>query len=151
MSATALTGKDTIILNQRVLNDLADNDTANLEYPDNLVEGTVGKNGNVIYAFNAKGQRSTFTLRVLIGSSDDKFLNSALSAYINDPASFTLLTGEFIKRVGDGSGNITNVIYLMAGGIIQKVPGSKDNTSGETEQGVSVYVLMFANTPRTLA
>jgi hypothetical protein len=151
MGATALTGKDTITLGTRILNDLADGDVANLEYPDNLVEGKNGKNGNVIYSFNAMGQRSTLTLRVLIGSADDKFLNSAVSNYINDPAGFTLLEGEFIKRVGDGAGNITNVVYLMAGGIVQKIPGSKENVAGETDQGVSIYVILFANTPRTLA
>jgi len=149
MSAV-LTGNDTTILNERILKDFPDTDVVNIEYPDNLVEPKNGKNGNTIYAFNAAGRRTNVTIRVLAGSSDDKYLQAEIASYLNDPAAYTLIAGEFIKRVGDGKGNITNIIYQMKGGIIQKIPNTKENVSGDTEQAVTSYLIVFANTPRTI-
>ena len=58
LGSVSLTGQDSIILGQnglapRILADLADGDTAMLEFPNNIVEAKVGKDGNTIYAFNA--------------------------------------------------------------------------------------------------
>lgn len=155
MSGVSLTGKDTITLGARggaprILIDLADGDTGLLDFPNNLVEGKTGKNGNTIYAFNSTGVVSTLTLRVLRGSTDDKFLNSEQNLYKQDPASYVLLDGEIIKRVGDGIGNVTNDVYSIEGGIIQKMPIVKENVEGDTEQAVTIWIIMFANTDRGL-
>lgn len=151
MGSVALTGKDTIILDTgRVLNDLADGDTCVLDFPNNLVEAKAGKNGNMIYAFNASGKLVNVTIRVLRGTADDKYLNSRLQEYVNDPASFVLVAAEFIKRVGDGAGNITSEVYQMDGGCFQKMPGGKENVAGDTEQAVATYALTFANSNRSL-
>lgn len=151
MSAATLTGKDTIILDGRIFNDLANTDTCTLEFPNNLVESKAGKNGNVIYAFNASGRLVNVKLRVLKGSSDDKYLNSRLLEYINDPAGFILFQGEFIKRAGDGKGNISNDTYIMRGGVISKIPMAKENVEGDTEQSVSLYEFVFGNSERAIA
>ena len=148
--SVSLTGKDTIIIDTRILNDLGTGDVANLEFPNNLVEAKPGKNGNTIYAYNASGKLANVTLRVLRGSSDDKYLASRMQEYINDPAAFVLIAGEVIKRVGDGAGNITNDIYTMKGGVIQKIPGGKENVEGDTEQALSIYVIVFANNDRVM-
>ena len=73
-----------------------------------------------------------------------------MNAYINDPAAYTLLSGEFIKRIGDGEGNITADIYQFKGGVIQKIPTVKENVEGATDQGVSIYTIIFANTARIM-
>lgn len=152
MGSVTLTGADTVILDAgRIVADLADGDTALLEFPNNLAEGKVGKNGNTIYAFNATGKTVNVTLRVLRGSADDKYLNSRMQEYLNDPASFILIEGEFIKRAGDGRGNITADIYRLSGGIVQKMPGAKENQEGDTEQSVAIWNLTFANSNRVLA
>lgn len=150
MGSAALTGKDTTILSGRVFNDFAEGDVVVIDYPNNLTEGKVGKNGNVIYAFNAMGKVVTVKIRTLLGSSDDKFLNSKVTEYINDSASFVFLTGEFVKRVGDGAGNISNIIYLLDGGVVQKIPNAKENVSGDTEQAVAEYTILFANADRAI-
>lgn len=149
--SVSLTGEDTIILNDRILADLADGDCVNIDFPNNLVEGKVGKNGNTIYSLNAQGGVSTVTLRILTGSADDKFLNSQLAAYRNDPASYTLMPAEFVKRAGDGSGNVTADVYKLKGGIVQKIPNAKENKEGDTEQSVSIYQLYFGNTTRIMS
>lgn len=147
---TSLTGKDTIKVNSRILNDFGDGDTATLTYPNTLVTVKTGKNGNSIYAFNYSGQQCEVVLRVLRGSSDDKFLNNLLAIFKQDPASFTLLTGEFIKNIGDGSGGIQQDTYILSGGAFSKQVEVKENVEGETEQAISVYNLIFSNAPRSL-
>jgi hypothetical protein len=144
----SLTGKDTSIIDDRVLNDFGDGDVVNIEFPNNLVEGKVGKNGNVLYAYNSTGNQVTVTMRLLRGSPDDKFFNTKMIQYKQNPAGFILMEGEFIKKVGDGKGNITDDIYKLSGGIIQKMVGGKENVEGDTEQSLSIYQFFFANTDR---
>lgn len=150
MGSAALTGNDTIIIDARIMRDFADGDTVVLDFPNNLAETIVGKNGNMIVAYNASGKTVTATLRILRGSADDKYLNGRMQEYINDPAAFVMLEAEFIKRAGDGKGNITAEVYKLEGGTFQKPPATKENVSGDREQSVSVYALTFANSQRTM-
>jgi len=147
----SLTGADTLILDGRVLADLADGDTAALEFANDLVGMKTGKNGNALYAKNATGQNGALTLRVIRGSADDKYLNSRMSEYIQDSAAFTLIEGEFVKRAGDGDGNVTNDKYKCDGGVIQKIPGAKENQEGDIEQSVTIWQIMFARVRRIMA
>lgn len=151
----SLTGKDTQQIGSRglalrVLADLADGDAGNLDFPNNLVEVKTGKNGNTIYAFNATGKVCTYTARVLRGSADDKYFNAQMNLYLKDPAAYVLLDGEFIKRAGDGQGNVVSDVYRVSGGIPQKMPNAKENVEGDTEQAVTVWQIAFANTERSL-
>ncbi|MBD3283537.1 hypothetical protein GF396_04515 [Candidatus Pacearchaeota archaeon] len=150
LGSVSLTGADIININGRIFKDLADGDCVNLEFPNNLVEAKTGKNGNTIFAFNATGQLVTVTVRLIRGSADDKFLNNQLSIYRQDPARFVLFDGEFTKRAGDGQGSVTDDVYKVGAGLVQKIPATKENQEGDTEQAVSVYQLVFANTDRLL-
>ena len=149
--SVALNGKDTVILDSKILQDLADGDTAVLDFPNDLAAVKKGKNGNMLFAFNSTGTTCNLTLRVVMGSDDDKYLNSRLQEYRNDPPSFILFKAELIKRVGNGSGEITNNTYKLSGGVITKIPGAKENVEGDTEQTVAIYTITFANTDRALA
>jgi hypothetical protein len=150
MSQVSLTGNDTVIINGIILNSFAEGDSASFTFPNKLVEAKVGKNGNSIFAFNASGQICEATLRVIRGSIDDKLFNSLQKTYLNDPAAFVLLTGEFIKRAGDGQGNVTNDSYSFAGGVLPNLPETKENVAGETEQAVTVWKITFTNTDRSM-
>lgn len=149
--SVALNGNDTIKIDSRIMKDLADGDTAMLDFPNDLAGVKVGKNGNVLFALNATGQTATMTIRVVMGSEDDKYMNSRLQEFRNDPPTFVLFKAELIKRVGDGAGNVVNNTYKVSGGIITKFPGAKENVEGDTEQNVAIYVITFANTDRSLA
>jgi len=146
-----LTGRDTVIINGTVFNDLADGDCAALTFPTPLTALKTGKNGNSIYAFNTSGQNCKLSLRLIRGSADDKFLNSLLSVYKQNPPAFTLMTGQLVKNVGDGSGNQSHDSYSLAGGVFEKETEVKENADGDTEQAVSVWNLIFSNAPRQLA
>lgn len=148
--SVSLTGSDTTIINNRVINDLSDADCVNLDFPNELATVKTGKNGNVIYAFNETGKQATVTLRILRGSSDDKFLNGLITNMKSNFSGFILMTGEFIKKVGDGEGNITRDTYIMSGGVFKKQVGGKTNAEGDTEQSVVIYELEFSNAPRAL-
>lgn len=149
--AVTLSGDDISIIGDRILADLADGDVVNLDFPNNITEGKKGKNGNTIITFNATGEQVTATIRVIKGSADDKFFNQELNTYRNNKAGYILLDGQFIKRSGDGQGNIINEIYNMINGFVQKIPNSKENVEGDSEQGVSIYQLMFMSTNRSFA
>lgn len=154
--SVSLTGKDTIAIGSRgaalrILADLGDGDTGAVDFPNNLVEGKVGKDGNTIFAFNSTGATSTLTIRVLRGSADDKYLNAELNRYKRDPAAYTLLAGEIVKRIGQGDGTVVNDTYVMNGGIIQKYPVVKENVEGDTEQAVSIWQIFFANNDRAIS
>lgn len=148
MSEVSLTGKDTIIVNGRVLNDFADGDTCKLDYPNDLSVVKTGKNGNSIYAFQYSGLQCTMELRLLLGSSDDAFMNALLSTFINNPPAFTLLNGEFIKNIGDGASNISPTSYITSGGTFKKNVPAVENADGDTNQAIAVYMLHFTNAPR---
>jgi hypothetical protein len=150
MSISAVTSKDTITINGRILRNFADGDTAKLDIPEMLTNVTTGKNQNSIYAYNYKGKNAKMEIRLIAGSSDDQFLNALLQSYNQNPAGFTLLTMEFDKNIGDGSGNISVIVYLGTGGTFEKQPAVVENASGETNQAVTVWNLIFANVDRSI-
>lgn len=151
MPSVSLTGSDVAVINGRIFHDVADGDFAKLEFDTDIANMKVSKDGNTIYALNETGRLVKTTLRLLIGSADDTFLNSLLQQMLNDFAGFTLMTGSFTKRVGDGKGNAANVVYSMSGGIIKRYPSAKSNAEGDVEQSVAVYELMFRNQGRAIA
>lgn len=144
----SLTGNDIISLNGRIFSDFGDGDIGNIEFPNDLVGVKAGKNGNTIFSLNASGRISNVTLRVLRGSLDDKFLNSQLNQYLLDPPSYICMWGEFVKRVGMGTGVFNIDVYTMTSGVIQKMPGVKENVEGDTEQAVTIWQIVFANNTR---
>lgn len=150
MATVALSGDDTIIINNRVISDLADGDVAVLEYPNNIADVKTGKNGNSIYALNETGKNAELTLRVVRGSADDKFLNNLLVNQENNFAGTVLMIGEFIKKIGDGSGKVSADTYVTSGGIFMKRVGAKSNVEGDVAQSVSEYKLKFSNAPRAI-
>lgn len=150
MATISLSGSDTIVINERVLVDFADQNVAELTFPNEIAALKTGKNGNVVYAQNETGRQADLALRVIMGSSDDKFLNNLWVQQQNNFSGFVLMTGQFTKKVGDGAGNITNIIYDASGGIFLKGIEAKTNVEGETDQSVAIYTMRFAVAPRAI-
>lgn len=150
MSSVAMSGSDTITINNRVFANLADADFAMLDFPNDIANVKTGKDGNSIYGLNETGKQCEVKLRILRGSADDKFLNNLLAQQQANFASFVLMIGQFIKRVGDGQGNVAQDTYIMSGGIFTKIPVAKSNAEGDTEQSLAIYTLKFSNAPRVI-
>ena len=151
MSVVALSGQDTIIIDNRILSDLADGNCVELTFNEDIATLKTGKNGNSIYGLNESGRACEVVIRVVRGSADDKFLNSRLTQMQANFAGFILLAGQFIKKIGKGDGQILSDKYVMGAGIFTKQVGAMSNVDGEVEQSVSIYNVKFANAPRAIA
>lgn len=151
MSRIALSGQDSIVINNQLISDLADGNCVELTFPNDIANVKTGKNGNSIYGLNESGKQCELKLRIIRGGSDDKFLNNLLIQQQANFAGTVLMTGVFIKKLGDGLGNVGSDTYIMSGGIFAKIPEAKSNVEGETEQSISMYTLKFANSPRILS
>jgi len=150
MGSSSLTGNDTLQIDDRLLTDLAAGDVAILTFPNELAAVKTGKNGNTIYAANEMGRQADLELKVLRGSSDDKYLLSRLQEQKNDFATFPTVFATFVKRTGDGTGNVNNDVYQCLGGVFKKHIETKSNAEGDTEQSVSVYHITFGNVQRSI-
>ena len=150
MSTVSMTGSDTIIIANRVFADLADGNCVEMTFPNEIAGLKTGKNGNSIYAFNATGKQCELKIRVIRSSKDDKFLNNLFNNQNYNFAGFILMTGQFIKKSGDGLGNISSDTYIMSGGVFTKGVEAKSNQEGDTDQSVSIYTLKFSNAPRVI-
>lgn len=148
---TMITGNDTLTLADRVILDFADGDNSTIGFPNDLVSIKTGKNQNTLYARNEQGNNATMSLRLVRGSSDDKFLQSKLALVKGDFPSVILINGEFVKRLGDGKGTVIRDVYTLLGGTFSKNIEVKENVEGDTEQAVSVYNLVFAVASRGIA
>lgn len=150
MGAVALSGSDTININNTVLTDLADGNCVELTYPNDIANVKTGKNGNSIYGLNESGKQCEVKIRLLRGSSDDKYLNNLLVQQNANFAGTVLVIGQFIKKIGDGQGNITSDTYILSGGVFTKQVEGKTNVEGEVEQSIAIYTIKFSNAPRAL-
>lgn len=150
MPAVALSGNDTLQINSQVLSDFADDNVVELTFPNDIAQVKTGKNGNSIYGLNETGRQCEVKVRVLRGSSDDQFLNNLLVQQQNNFAGTVLINAQFIKKIGDGQGNIISDTYVLSGGVFTKQVEGKSNVSGDVEQSVSIYMLKFTNSPRAI-
>lgn len=150
MTIFTITGDDTLVLWDRIFNDLADDDVSMIAFPNEIVKGKTGKNQNTIFAKDETGHNATLTLRLMRGSSDDQFLQLKLIQSQRDFAAQVLANGQFVKMMGDGQGNIIRDVYTLQGGIVKKNIEGKDNTSGDTNQAVATYEMFFARADRMI-
>lgn len=150
MGSVALSGNDTLSINNHVFADFADAIVAELTFPNEIAKVKTGKNGNSIYGLDESGKQADLKLRVLRGSADDKFLNNLLSQQQANFAGFPLMIGQFIKKIGDGQSNITDDTYVVSGGVFTKQVAGKTDAEGGVDQSVAEYMVKFTNAPRVL-
>lgn len=150
MGDTSITGLDTVQIDGRIFNDLADGTPFEIEYPEPFGMMKVGKNNNAIYAKNSNGIKADVTIRVLIGSSDDQYLLGRMAQWNADESSFVLMTSMFVKRIGDGAGNVQSKVYNMIGGYFSSGVAARTVAEGDTEQSVAVYKMQFLAVPASI-
>lgn len=148
MSINAITSDDTLTLFGAVLTDFADGDVSKIEFSEDIGVVKTGKDGNTIFTDKQPGNNATLTLRLMRGSSDDQTLNTQLLSQQSNFSGFTLAQGTFVKRIGDGQGNVVSDSYTLANGLFTKLPGVSENVEGTTDQAVSIYTLKFATATR---
>jgi hypothetical protein len=150
MAAVAMTGNDTLTLNNYVFANFATGDVGVLTYPNEISSVRTGKNGSAVYALNETGLQSELKLRVVRYSADDQFLLAQLNSQINNFSAFVLMQGTLVKKIGFGTGSVGNDTYILSGGVFSKQVEVKINVEGDEQQSVAEYSLKFSNTPRAL-
>jgi hypothetical protein len=146
----ALTGADTIAVDGVPMNNFGPGDVMTGEFPNDVSTVEIGKNGNVVAALNAQGQKFEVVLRTLRGSPEDIYLTTREAQFLSDPASFSTYTGNFVKRVGNGSGRVAFDTYIAAFGLPKKLPGLKENVSGDVSQAVAEHSITFGQALRAI-
>mgnify|MGYP000862407163 CR=1 FL=1 len=145
MALTTLTGEDVFIINDKPLMlDTANGDIVTIDYPNDLVTMTTGKNTNTIYAKNEAGSQVDVVCKVMRGSQTDKDLNGLMSQQERDFVGFTLMNGAFVKRLGNGEGKVTYDTYSLTGMVFTKKSGAKANTDGDGDQATVTYTMKAA-------
>jgi len=147
---SAVAGKDVVIIDGMVITALADGESIKLDFDTAIAQMKISKDGNSIYGMQYSGIIGKLSIRIVRGSYDDAILNSKLQQWLSDPTGFNLMSGSYVKRVGDGQGNVTSEIYQLAGGIFDKIPSGKTHSDGDTEQSVTVYTMLFRNNARLM-
>jgi len=145
MPIASTTGQDTLIINGRIITALADASAVDVTFPNDISSVKRGKDGNTIYAKNEMGRMASMTVRIVLGSEDDKYLNGLIQQWKQSSSDFTLLTGAFYKRIGDGSGNVQTKVHQLSGGTFKNMPEALTSAEGNTDQSVAVYNLTWAD------
>jgi len=146
-----MSGNDSLNINNYTFANFSSGDVAVLSFPNEIASVKTGKNGAAIYGLNETGRQAELKLRVIRASADDQFLLSLLNAQKNNFAGFVLMQGSFVKKIGDGNGNIASDTYVVSGGVFMKNPEAKSNTEGDEQQSVTEYSIRFSNAPRSLS
>lgn len=145
LSASALT----------TITSFADGDYARVTFPNDIMNFTIGKNRNMLAAYNAMGTLAELELRLLRGSKEDKFLQDQFPTFTSDSLSFSFIFAKVIKNLGvSNEGATASTIeetYTLNNGIISKAPEIISNVSGSTDQGVVVWQVRFAEFTRTVS
>lgn len=157
-----VTGNDIIKLglsplseSQSTITSFADGDYARVTFPNDIMNFTIGKNRNMIAAYNAMGNLAELELRLLRGSKEDKFLQDQFPTFADDNLSFNFLHATIEKNLGVSNSGATaskiSEIYTLNYGIISKAPEIVSNVSGSTDQGVVVWQIRFAEYKREVS
>jgi len=144
MANYVLTGKDTITIGNRVLNDFADGDAVKITFPNDIVKIKTGKNQTTIFAKDETGNNCDVEMRLLRGSADDRYFKSQFASYKKDPAAYQLFFGRAIKRLGDGLGSVVSDVIDLSAGVQVREVDYQDNSEGDTNQAVAIYHFKFA-------
>lgn len=152
--ADAYTGVDTVQVKDFqgdfTLSDFADGTVAELSAPNELSTVTTGYNGNGLGAHNEPGRQRTLTLRLVKASADDKRINETYELWKNRDMRFKPLEMSFTKNITHSDGNVTHDTVNCYFGLPSAPPVQSLDTTGNTEQVVSIYTFTFANYKRVI-
>lgn len=132
-------GQDTLILNGYTFNSLGTGDYIDIQPQENITNQDVSANGTLLIARNAKGLLHTLTVRVPVGSADDKqitlWYNDIWNNFVNAP----FLNGTYNKISYGTDGSLLQTNYVITAGTVQKSSGMKANATGDIEQMIRTW------------
>lgn len=154
MATASKTGNDTLTFytpDHRVFADFADGTVMDIKFPNEIATVKTGKNGNAIYGLNETGRQAVFEIRLIRGSSDDKYLLGLLNQQNANFSGTIFISGQFIKKIGFGTGTVSSDIYNLSGGVVGKEVPGMSNVEGSTDQSVAIYMIQFSTAVRVIS
>jgi len=150
----AYTSKDLIQLEDYngkwTLSNFADGTIAELAVPNESSTVTTGYNGNSLGAHNEPGRQRRATLRLVKGSDDDKRINETFQLWQDRDPRFKPFKGWFTKNIGHSDGSLSQDTTECYFGLPGNNVTMMQDTTGNTEQCVSVYTITFGNSKRNV-
>lgn len=150
----AYTAQDVVICKdyqgEWILSDFADGTVAELAAPNELSATTTGYNGNSLGSHNEPGRQRECTLRIVKAGNDDKRFNKNYNMWKNRDMRFIPLEMTFTKNVGHSDRTITKDTVTCYFGLPAGQPTQSMVMDGNTEQVVSIYMIRFANSERSM-
>lgn len=154
-----ITGNDIIQIGKsldgaKTITAFADGDYARLSFPNDIMNFTIGKNRNMIAAYNAMGTLAELELRLLRGCEEDMFLNNLFPSFDDDALSFNFIFAKIEKKLTASKSEKATEIsekYTLRNGVISKAPEFISNVSGSTDQGVVIWQIRFAEFKREVS
>lgn len=150
----AYTGQDTIVVEDYdgkfTLEDYADGVCVEITAPNESSTTNTGFNGNSLGAHNEPGRQRQAVIRLVKGSGNDKRFNTSWTFWQNRDIRFKPLKLTCTKRVSHSDGSVTNDTQECFFGLPVNPPVPMVDTTGNTDQVVSVYTFRFGNSKRTL-
>lgn len=139
-----LSGNDVLEIKGRVVTGWANGKSFEITYPEDMVKGTVFKNGAGVACENNEGRKAQATLRVPIGGNDDKWFNELFQEQKeNFSNGFVPLTGSFTKITSNENGIRTTTRHVLRNGFFQKNVETFTSSDGDVEQAIVVYHFTF--------
>lgn len=133
-----------------ILSDFANQTVATLAAPNELSQTSTGYNGNSLGAHNEPGRQRECTLRLVKASGDDKRLNKNYNLWKNRDLRFKPLKMSFTKNVAHSDGSVTADTVECFFGLPAGQPEQTNDVEGNTDQVVSVYMIRFGNSERSM-
>lgn len=145
------TAEDISVINDRMMADYAKGDVVTISFENNLSSQGNGKNGNSLAAHVEDGQIALVTLRLVMNSPDDKYLNTIFQQWQSHDPNFTPMTGSFTKNtVNEQKQRSSSSVECNFGFPVKRVE-QKENTDGDLEQVTAVYSIRFSRSQRVIS
>lgn len=138
-----LIGKDNFTLDNIVAaNSLANGDVITIAPDGALNNKMITYGGQQVIAEDRNGLAHTLTIRPLVASELDKYLQMKYAEYKADSPSYVAMNGTATRRLGDGAGNVVNDDFALSEMTFATAPTNATiNTEGDVEQAVREYTI----------
>ncbi len=126
--------------------DTVEKEVGFLDYHWTIVIERIGRDGFPLVSPDFKDRSGTLTLRLVTGSSEDKYLYNEITSYLNDPSSYSPIEGRILQRVG-GYNRVTTT-YKLSGGVVKGIPALSIKKVKNKEVVISEWTLSFCKIER---
>lgn len=151
--ATFLPQEISFVFNGRPLTNFADLSIIDLQPTDDTGTMKIAADGSAIFAPNIQSEQHTLNFRLVKGSADDIFINSAkksvaISGGLKSGTAFSNVS--IVRPLSREDGTIIRETVICTGGVFYQNVAITINLEGDTESLVTPYNMLFRKIERIL-